>query len=126
MIGDIRGRTGRGYPYLHVGTMRTSPGQSLGTWLPAVPLTAPQKAGLLVIAVCMGCAACLCSALVRGGIASVRADAAQVERQYLALEHEHMQLLSTRAQLSSRERIGKMAETRFQLFEPTPDQVQKL
>ena len=125
MISDIRGRT-RGYSYLHAGTARTSPGQLLGTWLSAVPLTGRQKATLLVIAVCMGCATCLCSALVRGGIASVRASAAQVEQQYLALENEHLQLLSARAQLSSRERIGKMAETRFQLFEPTPDQVQKL
>ena len=57
---------------------------------------------------------------------AVQADKQQVQSRYMALDNEHIHLLSARAQLSSRERITKIAGTRLQLFEPAENQVQRM
>ncbi len=95
-----------------------------GEWLLTIPLTARQKVGLLILAVCAFCVGLVFSVTMHARIASEQAVRTQAEQQYLALDNQHILLLSTRANLGSRERISKMAAARFQLFEPTKDQVQ--
>lgn len=95
-----------------------------GEWLLAIPLTAGQKVGLLLLAVCAFCVGLVFSVTIHARIAADQAVRAQAEQQYLVLDNQHILLLSTRANLGSRERISKMAAARFQLFEPTKDQVQ--
>lgn len=95
-----------------------------GEWLLTIPLTAGQKVGLLLLAVCAFCVGLVFSVTMHARIASEQAVRTQAEQQYLALDNQHILLLSTRANLGSRERISKMAAARFQLFEPTKDQVQ--
>ena len=80
-------------------------------------------AALACCAVGIGLAA---NGAMQSRAAAIEAQAEAARRAYVALDNEHILLLSTRAQLSSRERIGKIAGTRLQLFEPEAGQVQHM
>lgn len=83
----------------------------------------------LVLAALACCAAGIglaATGTMQSRAAALEAQTETARRAYVALDNEHIRLLSTRAQLGSRERIGKIAGARLQLFEPETGQVQRM
>ena len=122
MISNTNIRTYR-YPYASAPRPQLL---QLGEWGRFFALHARQKAVLAAIAGCALCVGITSALTLHAKAVSVQAERQQVQSRYMALDNEHIHLLSARAQLSSRERITKIAGTRLQLFEPAADQVQQL
>lgn len=97
-----------------------------GSWLRLFSLNGQQRTAVLVLAVFACCAGLLSSFSLHARTTAVQSANAQIQQQNAALYDENIRLLSARAQLSSKERISKIAGTRLQLFEPTADQVQRM
>ena len=97
-----------------------------GDWGRFFAMGSRQKAVLAAIGACALCVGITSAVTVHAKAMSVQADKQQVQSRYMALDNEHIHLLSARAQLSSRERITKIAGTRLQLFEPAENQVQRM
>lgn len=115
----------RGYRYTYPQSrpLRSSVGMD---WLRFFVLTARQRAALLVLAACAGCIGVVSALGLHAGAMSAQQDLQEIRRTHVALDGEHVQLLAMRAQLSSRERIVKMAGARLGLSEPGADQVQRM
>ncbi len=122
MIGTTQIRDYR-YPYPQSRRMQPLFGAD---WLRLFVLTGKQRAFLLGVAVCAGCIGMTSVFALHARAVTAQQGLQEVQRAYAALDSEHVQLLATRAQLSSRERIAKVAETRLQLFEPVAGQVQQM
>ncbi len=122
MIGTTQVR-GYRYPYPQSGRLQSLLGAD---WLRSFVLTGKQRASLLVVAACAGCIGTANVFALHARAVAAQQSLQEVQKAYAALDSEHVQLLATRAQLSSRERIAKVAETRLQLFEPVAGQVQRM
>lgn len=85
-----------------------------------------QHLALAALACCAAGIGLAANGAMQSRAAAIEAQAEAARRAYVALDNEHILLLSTRAQLASRERIGKIAGTRLQLFEPEAGQVQHM
>ncbi|NLZ16231.1 MAG: hypothetical protein GX087_00640 [Desulfobulbaceae bacterium] len=89
-------------------------------------LSGQQRAAVLVLAAFACSVGLLSSFSIHAKANTVQAAIIQIQQHNTALYDENIRLLSARAQLSSKERISKIAGTRLQLFEPRADQVQRM
>ena len=90
------------------------------------PLTASQQLSLIFLAAFGLCLGLACSACIHARMVAMAAETEQIQKHYIALHKEHVQLFDTKKYLSSSGRIEKIAAARFQLFKPTPEQIQYL
>ncbi len=114
----------RPYRYPYPQTQRT---QTLfsGDWSRYFILNSQQKLTLIALAACALCIGMVSALTFHTKAVTIQASVQQVQSQSATLDTEHITLLTERARLSSRERIGKVA-AKLQLFEPTADQVQHM
>lgn len=115
----------QGYRYSYPQSRSLRPSARMD-WLRFFAFTARQRVALLILAACVGCIGMAGTFTLHAGVAAAQKDLQEIRRTHVALDGEHVELLAVRAQLSSRERIVKVAQARLGLSEPGADQVQRM
>ena len=117
-------RTNVGFPLLRAGKARL--GRMALDFLGRFAMSGRQHLALAALACCAAGIGLTATGAMQARTAELEARLEEARRTYVALDNEHILLLTTRAQLGSRERIGKIAGARLQLFEPEAGQVQHM
>jgi cell division protein FtsL len=91
-----------------------------------VTLSSGQKKILAVFVGVFVMTMLVVAGLIAGRIDTIEARVQQMQATNIALVNEHVRLLASRAQLSSKDHITALAERKLHLFEPVKGQVHRM
>lgn len=91
-----------------------------------VTLSSGQKKILAAFASMVVLTMLVVAGLIAGRIDTIEARVQQLQVANIALANEHVRLLASRAQLSSKDHITALAERKLHLFEPVKGQVHRM